>query len=172
MTLVAPREIVDIVYRCCRVANVDPGSSDDIAQAVAEAELVGTAGLAGFLSHHAAGSLDDVAVALRAIDVGEVQVRATGEPVSIDFDSSVARPLLIRRLRQAQARAVASAPTGPDTYVDGIHLTNEASTRSVNAPRRGYAGGVEVDTEAFEVATQIAREFLVSESVLDAAVPE
>ncbi len=174
MTLVAPREIVDLVYRCCRMASLDPGSADVIARAAAEAELSGLEGLADCVRHHTSGSLGAVVDALRAIDVAEVSVRASGEPVTVDFESSVAGSLLNRRLRQAQGRSVVSVPAAQGTQVDGVRLSRrDAPTVAIEAPsRRGYVEGVEVDSAVFEAATRIAASFLVSEAVLDAAIPE
>ena len=46
--MVAPREIVDYVTRCCRVAGLDAGSADAVARDVAARQLLDTTTVGGF----------------------------------------------------------------------------------------------------------------------------
>ncbi len=56
---VAPREIVDAVYYCCRVSGIDPGTAHLVAEAVADQQIIGEPALADFAAQVEAGDVAD-----------------------------------------------------------------------------------------------------------------
>lgn len=56
---VAPREIVDAVYYCCRVSGIDPGTAHLVAESVADAQIVGEPALDDFAAQLEAGGPAD-----------------------------------------------------------------------------------------------------------------
>ena len=56
---VAPREIKDVIRRCCQVRNVDAGVANEIGAAVMEAHVAGARALTQFVAALEADAVDE-----------------------------------------------------------------------------------------------------------------
>lgn len=181
VTILAPRELRDLVYRCCRVEGVDPANADRFADNLLHAQIHRGAGVEVFLSvlGSSGSSKDDLApltTAADSIEVAEATARSEGVATAT-YDSAVPLMALSHSLWHAAERGTAgigiSATAPGDQEVDNIDFVTEkldqaartsAHQRHLTAHRKGLA----VATSSFAQLESRAARFLVSEATLDA----
>ena len=175
---VAPREIHDLVYRCCRVAGCDPGLADRVADNVMYAEVLIGGGVAAFVATAGADEPNSAfAQAADRVESAEAGLRSGGdgraefdEPVPLAAIAGAIWHLLGRPMSCTPALSSdASALCAAVEIVDG-----KAEEAQLQPLRDRVAGcmrnGVAVPTAAFEVLEVRATAFLVAEATLDELV--
>ena len=189
VTIIAPRELRDLVYRCCRVQGVDPGTADRFSDNLLHAEIHRGATIETFFSVLASStsSVDDltrVTTAADSIELAEVTARSEGVAAAT-FDSAVPLMALSHSLWHAAERGIASigiSPTAPaDQHVESIEfVTQILDTEALDPVARAAAQqrhltahqqGLPVATSSFVQLESHAAPFLVDELTLDAITP-
>ncbi|MCQ3807394.1 MAG: hypothetical protein OXB92_04720 [Acidimicrobiaceae bacterium] len=184
VTIIAPRELRDLVYRCCRVRGVDPGTADRFGGNLLHAQIHRGAALEPFLSVLAsstssAGAVTRVVTAADRIALAEVTARREGAAAAT-FGSAVPLMALSQTLWHAAQRGVASvgiSATAPgDQRVSSIELVaEELDPVAKDSARQRYLTahqqGLPVATSAFVELELRAAHFLVAEQTLDAVSP-
>ncbi|HCV34768.1 MAG TPA: hypothetical protein DGF10_08905 [Acidimicrobiaceae bacterium] len=174
--LVAPREVLDLVYRCARVAGLDTGSADRAARNVTAAEVgYGSAlgvfcqalGDSGTLKQSFVDGPDVLAIA-------EVKARLSGSAEArLPAPTPVAALALVVDEIRGRGLGVSGIPDDADgcTMVDRLAVGGPAQLRTVDSVAHTAASreGVRVDAIALNQATEFAHGFLVPEAILDAA---
>lgn len=166
---VAPREIVDVVYRAARVGGLDPGSAEEFAEAAAFAEIHLHAGLGLACGVVCETPLDRRAVAAyRAIDVA-VSSLTDDESLAVPMPEGVTRATLAKPVHDLAKRGISvDQPAG---IASSITLRRGATTSPFDDARTAaaVAGGIDVDPHLWECIGEVASRYLVSETELDAA---
>lgn len=184
VTILAPRELRDIVYRCCRVQRVDPGTADRFADNLLHAQIHRGAAIEPFLdllasSSSSADDLPEVATAADSVELAEATARTDGVATAT-FDSAVPLMALSHSLWHAAERGIASigiSPTAPgDQHVKSIEFVAEVldQTARTSAQQRhllAHQQGLPVATSSFVQLESHAAPFLVAEVTLDAITP-
>ncbi len=133
VTILAPRELRDFVYRCCRVQGVDPGTADRFADNLLHAQIHRGASVETFLSvlvssSSSADDLTRVTTAADSVELAEATARIEGVATAT-FDSAVPLMALSHSLWHAATRGVASigiSPTAPgDQHVESIEFVTQ-----------------------------------------------
>lgn len=173
---VAPRELVDLAYRCGRVAGLDAGSADRAARNVTAAEVGYGGALGAFLD-----AMDDperLAAAFRsapdALAAAEVEARHSGSAEArLPGPTPVAALALAIDEVRGRGLDVSGIPDGADatTTVEVLEVGGAPQARAIDAATHVAVArdGLEVDAVAFGGLTDRAHAFLVAEAVLDAA---
>ena len=181
VTIIAPRELRDLVYRCCRVQGVDPGTADRFGDNLLHAEIHRGAAVEAFLHVLAssAGVLTRVVTAADGIALAEVTARSEGVAAA-SFDSAVPLTALSHSLWHAAQRGVASigiSATAPgDQQVSSIEFVAEELDEAARTSARqryltAHRQGLPVATSAFVELESRAAQFLVAEGTLDTIAP-
>ena len=168
---VAPREIVDLVYRASRVRGCDSSAANRVAAEVAFCETHHGGGLAAWaaLVDDAPGRLAESVFSSCQIDL--VAALARNPPIPFALVAGSVRSCALRGLRWSAAPV---EPTGTDP-VSTMELS--AAERSDSGAdwfaerfRSALAEGLLVDRVLWSRLDQEAAGFLLSEAVLDAPV--
>lgn len=184
VTILAPRELKDLVYRCCRVQGVDPGNADRFADNLLHAQIHRGASVEVFLSVLASlsssrGELTRVTNAADGVEVAEATARSEGVATA-NFDPAVPLMALSHTLWQAAERGTASigiSATAPgDQEVRRIEFARTELDQAAkdSAHERHLAAhrvGLELATSAFAQLESYAAQFLVAEATLDTISP-
>ena len=184
VTILAPRELRDFVYRCCRVQGVDPGTADRFADNLLHAQIHRGASVETFLSvlvssSSSADDLTRVTTAADSVELAEATARIEGVATAT-FDSAVPLMALSHSLWHAATRGIASigiSPTAPaDQHVESIEFVTEALNQAArtSAQQRHLTAhqlGLPVATSSFVQLESRAAPFLVDELTLDAITP-
>ncbi|MDE0606253.1 MAG: hypothetical protein OXH78_03750 [Acidimicrobiaceae bacterium] len=184
VTILAPRELRDLVYRCCRVEGIDPGTADRFADNLLHAQIHRGASVETFLSILASSTssthdLARVVAAADRVELAEATARSEGAATAT-FDSAVPLSALSLSLWRAAERDIASigiSVTAPgDQHVESVELVSEAldQTARASAQQRNLTAhqqGLSVATSAFVQLESHAASFLVAEMKLDAVTP-
>ena len=194
VTILAPRELRDFVYRCCRVQGVDPGTADRFADNLLHAQIHRGASVETFLSvlvssSSSADDLTRVTTAADSVELAEATARIEGVATAT-FDCAVPLMALSHSLWHAATRGVASigiSPTAPaDQHVESIEfVTQILDTEALDpvaldpvaraaAQQRHLTAhqlGLPVATSSFVQLESRAAPFLVDELTLDAITP-
>ena len=188
VTIIAPRELRDLVYRCCRVQGVDPGTADRFGDNLLHAQIHRGAAVEAFLDvlapstssvDSSSGAVNRVVTAADRIALAEVTARSEGAATAT-FDSAVPLMALSQTLWHAAERGVASigiSATAPgDQQVESIELAaEELETEARTSARQRYLTahqqGLPVATSAFLELESHAALFLVAERTLDNIAP-
>ncbi len=175
---VAPREVVDLVWRASRVRGCDPALADRVAADVAYCELHNGGGLAAWLdlADGEPGLLAESARAAHLVAVAEVGATDDGAGDCL-FDPPLPFALVARAINEATGRGVHSdvpldGLAGTDR-LDRLDLISDGRTGHGTADHRArhraaLAAGLDVDQAAWTRLVVIAQGFLVSEADLDA----
>jgi len=173
----APREVADLVYRCCRVAGVDAGAALRCAENVTHSEIHRGGGVESFLDAVAehADSVRTFALAPDAVEVSE----ATREPVT--FAQPVALGALSASLWQAGLRgyttvdlddaSVATQTISQLEFADG-EIEGSRRAESSERERAALSHGLPLDGAHVQLLYTAASGFLVAERVVDEATHE
>ena len=184
VTILAPRELRDFVYRCCRVQGVDPGTADRFADNLLHAQIHRGASVETFLSvlvssSSSADDLTRVTTAADSVELAEATARIEGVATAT-FDSAVPLMALSHSLWHAATRGIASigiSPTAPaDQHVESIEFVTEALNQAARTSARqrhltAHQQGLPVATSSFVQLESHAAPFLVDEVTLDAITP-
>lgn len=184
VTIIAPRELRDLVYRCCRVQGVDPGTADRFGDNLLHAQIHRGAAVEPFLhvlasSTSSSGDLTRVVTAADSIALAELTARSVGVATAT-FDSAVPLMALSHSLWHAAERGVASvgvsATTPGDQRVSSIKfVAGELDPVARDSARQRYLTahrqGLPVATSAFVELESRAAQFLVAERTLDNIAP-
>ncbi len=184
VTIIAPRELRDLVYRCCRVQGVDPGTADRFADNLLHAQIHRGAAVETFLSvlTSSTSSADDltrVTTAADRIALAEVAARSEGVATAT-FDSAVPLTAMSHSLWHAAERGVASigiSATAPgDQQVKSIEFVTEALDPVARTSARqrystAHRQGLPIAASAFVELESRAAQFLVAERTLDTITP-
>lgn len=183
VTILAPRELKDLVYRCCRVQGVDPGNADRFADNVVHSEIHRGASVGMFLWLLAGSSsiteLVRWTTAADQVELAEVAAHREGVATA-SFTSKVPLLTLSGSLWQAAERGVASvgvlatAPSDLEFMSIGFVVRELDEAERIAAHTRYLAAhqrGLVVATSALEALESRATGFLVAESTLDAIRP-
>ncbi len=194
VTILAPRELRDFVYRCCRVQGVDPGTADRFADNLLHAQIHRGASVETFLSvlvssSSSADDLTRVTTAADSVELAEATARIEGVATAT-FDCAVPLMALSHSLWHAATRGVASidiSPTAPaDQHVESIEfVTQILDTEALDPVALGpvaraaaqqrhltaHQQGLPVATSSFVQLESRAAPFLVDELTLDAITP-
>jgi len=174
--LVAPRELVDVVFRCGRVAGLDSGSADRVARNVTAAEVGYGGALEAFLDALGEPSrlVPEFVAGPDALAIAEVEARRSGSAEAV-FSAPVpvaAVALDVDGVR-GRGQGVSGIPDGADgsSTVGRLVVGGGPEPRAVDAGAHAAVArdGIRVDAEAFVGLSRFAHAFLVSEAVLDAA---
>ena len=188
VTIIAPRELRDLVYRCCRVQGVDPGTADRFGDNLLHAQIHRGAAVEAFLhvlasstssAASSSGDLTRVVTAADSIALAEVTARREGAATAA-FDSAVPLTALSQTLWHAAQRGVASvgisAATPGDQRVSSIEFVAEELDQAARTSARqrylaAHRQGLPVATSAFVELESRAAQFLVAERTLDNIAP-
>ena len=184
VTILAPRELRDFVYRCCRVQGVDPGTADRFADNLLHAQIHRGASVETFLSvlvssSSSADDLTRVTTAADSVELAEATARIEGVATAT-FDCAVPLMALSHSLWHAAERGIASvgiSPTAPgDQHVESIEFVTEALNQAARTSARqrhltAHQLGLPVATSSFVQLESRAAPFLVDEVTLDAITP-
>ena len=184
VTILAPRELRDFVYRCCRVQGVDPGTADRFADNLLHAQIHRGASVETFLSvlvssSSSADDLTRVTTAADSVELAEATARIEGVATAT-FDCAVPLMALSHSLWHAATRGIASigiSPTAPaDQHVESIEFVTEALNQAARTSARqrhltAHQQGLPVATSSFVQLESRAAPFLVDEVTLDAITP-
>jgi len=184
VTILAPRELKDLVYRCCRVGGIDPGTADRFADNLLHAQIHRGKAVETFLAILASStsSTDELARVVAAADrveLAEATTRSVGVATAT-FDSAVPLLALSLSLWHAAERGIASigiSNTAPgDQHVESIELVAETldQTARASAQQRhstAHQQGLSVTTSDFAQLESQAASFLVAEMKLDEIAP-
>jgi len=174
--LVAPREVVDLVYRCARVAGLDAGSADRAARNVVAAEVGYGSAIGVFFQ-----ALGDSAVLEQAfvdgpdvLAIAEVEARISGSAKArLPAPTPVAALALAIDEIRGRGLGVSGIPEDADgrTTVDQLAVGGPTQLRTVDSVAHTAAAreGVRVNAIALADLTGFAHAFLVAEAILDAA---
>lgn len=184
VTILAPRELKDLVYRCCRVEGIDSGAAERFADNLLHAQIHRGESVETFLSILASSSsstndLTRVVTAADRVELAEATARSEGVATAT-FDSAVPLLALSLSLWHAAQRGISSmgvSVTAPgDQHVESIELVTGAldQTTRTSAQQRystAHRQGLSVATSAFVQLESHAASFLVAETKLDAVEP-
>lgn len=174
--VVAPREIKDLVDRCCRVSGCTAGSAQRLALNVLHGEIHHGDAISTFLAALAAGpsEVGRLARAYEQVELAEVAARSQGA-ASAAFDRPVPLAAISQAVADARTRGVESASVAATmsagTEIDAIEFVTatlgvaspEATARSSAAHRDGLT----IPEDALRRLEAGARPFLVAEETLD-----
>ena len=177
---VAPREVVDLVYRATRVRGCDSSAANRVAGEVAFCETHHGGGLAAWaaLVDDAPERLAESVLSSYQIDLVAVLARTEGAsrtdwnpPIPFALVAGSVRSCALRGLRWSAAPV---EPTGTDP-VSTIELSAAERSDSgddwfAERSRSALAEGLLVDRALWSRLDQEATGFLLSEAVLDASV--
>ena len=189
VTILAPRELRDSVYRCCRVQGVDPGAADRFADNLLHAQIHRGASVETFLSvlvssSSSAADLTRVTTAADSVELAEATARIEGVATAT-FDSAVPLMALSHSLWHAATRGIASigiSPTAPgDQHVESIEFVTQildaealdpvARAAAQQRHLTAHQQGLPVATSSFVQLESHAAPYLVAEVTLDAITP-
>ena len=199
VTILAPRELRDFVYRCCRVQGVDPGTADRFADNLLHAQIHRGASVETFLSvlvssSSSADDLTRVTTAADSVELAEATARIEGVATAT-FDCAVPLMALSHSLWHAATRGVTSigiSPTAPaDQHVESIEFVTQildpvaldpvaldpvaldpvARAAAQQRHLTAHQLGLPVATSSFVQLESRAAPFLVDELTLDAITP-
>ncbi len=189
VTILAPRELRDFVYRCCRVQGVDPGTADRFADNLLHAQIHRGASVETFLSvlvssSSSADDLTRVTTAADSVELAEATARIEGVATAT-FDCAVPLMALSHSLWHTATRGIASigiSATAPaDQHVESIEFVTQILDTEALDPVAGAAAqqrhlaahqlGLPVATSSFVQLESRAAPFLVDEVTLDAITP-
>ena len=177
---VAPREIVDLVYRASRVRGGDSSAANRVAAEVAFCETHHGGGLAAWaaLVDDAPGHLAESVLSSYQIDLVAALARTEGASRP-DWNPPIPFALVAGSVRSCALRgrrwpAAPVEPTGTDP-VSTIELSAAERSDSgddwfAERSRSALAEGLLVDRALWSRLDQEATGFLLSEAVLDASV--
>ncbi len=176
---VAPREVVDEVHRASRALGLNADLADRLAVEIAFCEVHHGGGLAAWADLVAAGGdrLADAAHVPFRMTGAEVEARTTGT-ARIDLEPAVPLAVLARSIRDLDRRGICCTPS-PDGR-PGTHLVAAldlavgdpdptADARIAERSQDALNHGVDVDADLWRLLRGRSHDFLVAESVLDAA---
>lgn len=173
---VAPREISDLVYRVSRCAGCSSGTADLIAANVRFGEVFYGGAIEVFLTavrNDALGPFIDAPDAVLTAEVDGAATVVFGAPVPL---TAIAATIWQSALRGWAATGIDHGAVGAETLFESLAFTQLVPSGCreavVAAERTRSVDGVQVSAEAFAKLYDDAKAFLVSEAVLDAAVPE
>ena len=177
---VAPREIVDLVYRASRVRGCDSSAANRVAGEVAFCETHHGGGLAAWaaLVDDAPGRLAESVLSSYQIDLVASLARAEGmsrtdwnPPIPFALVAGSGRSCVRRGLRWSVAPV---EPTGTDPVstieLSAVERSDSGDDWFAERSRSALAEGLLVDRMLWSRLDQEAAGFLLSEAVLDASV--
>ncbi len=177
---VAPREVVDLVYRATRVRGCDSSAANRVATEVAFCETHHGGGLAAWaaLVDDAPGRLAESVLSSYQIDLVAVLARTEGfsrtdwnPPIPFALVAASVRSCALRGLRWSAAPV---EPTGTDPVstieLSAVERSDSGDDWFAERSRSALAEGLLVDRALWSRLDQEATGFLLSEAVLDASV--
>ena len=183
-TTIAPRELRDLVYRCCRVRGIDAANADRFAENLVHAEVTRGAALCGFIRilDPSPSSSDELARLAGAADIIEVAETAIQHhsAATATFETAVPLLALSHSLQQAAHRGTISVNISPSTdanqevgYIEFVRGTLDYRTQTDVQQHhlRAYQQGLTVASFAFLQLERYAAAFRVAEATLDAISP-
>ena len=180
-TRLAPREIFDLVYRCCRVADIDAGNAERCGRNVTHAELHRQRGVEAFVHAASAGTsaLTGFALAPTMVDAAIVDAAmAESASTTAVFTEPIALAAVSEALWQAALRGrVATTVDDTSSAVDMVEsiefeaseVTDDRRSAAAERDRRAMQDGVLVDTHLLNELAAKAATFLIAEHIIDAA---
>jgi len=183
----APREIQDLVYRCCRVQGVDPGTADRLAENVLHAQIHRGPVIETFLavlersdvSASEVADLTRLSSAADKIELAEAAAVIEGR-ATVTFESTVPLLALSHSLWLAAERGTASvgiSATAPGVEpVSSIEFVRKALDQPTQAAAfgrhlRAHQQGLPVAAPSLARLESRAARFLVAEATLDTIAP-
>ena len=166
---VAPREIVDVVYRAARVAGVSAGTANELAEASLFAEVHLGAGLGVACDSVCENPMNrgpiEAYLALLAAE-GEL----ADEPVTVLMPPGTTTATIARQVDALARRGITA--THGSGIIDTVTLSagTAGAERYDNEPMEtALATGIEVDDTLWACLEETAAAYLVAEALLDAA---
>lgn len=186
--ILAPREIKDLVYRCCRVQGVDPGTADRLADNVLHAQIHRGPVLEAFVavlepSHDVSESegadLTRLSIAADEVELAEAAVAAKGS-ATVTFEFAVPLLALSHSLWQAAERGTANVGVSATAHgvkqISGIEFVSEGLDQPTQAAAserhlKAHQQGLPVAASSLGRLESLAARFLVAEATLDTIAP-
>ena len=180
MEQVAPREIIDLVYRASRVRGCDSSAADRVAAEVAFCETHHGGGLAAWIAlvDDAPKRLVESVLSSYQIDLAAAVAQSGGvgrvgwQPaIPFALVALSVRSYALRGLRWSESPAD-STGTDPISRVElsAAAPSNGFDSRFTERSRAALSDGLLVDRGLWSRLDQEAAKFLLSETVLDASV--
>lgn len=181
-TIIAPRELKDLVYRACRVRLVDSGNAILFAENLTHAQIHRGAAIEHFVPIVASSTsshLEQIILAANFVELGAATALLEGE-ATIALESKTPLLAISQSLWNVAKRGIASVGISHEAPADlefrELQFTIlPLDQLNINLARqrhaKAYQMGLPVATSSFSALESIASAYLVEEAKLDEVSP-